>query len=241
MIITEENEKIYTANIVMRSKEVGGTNPLETIKMLINLMRLDIMICEIQTIREDRYDMNKLYNLILEENAGNPMRNGPKWRARVMMLMKEIFMQIIQSSNIPDLYNTHHKIIEKFIKENRWTEDQEMIGIGWVETTKDKICAYGKMVKRQGSDIKLRMEIFETQKRLSIKGKEDAGIGKKIKFISYKNRKSNLVKGKFTGEDRVRIWKHINMIFDCKTNQKVTKSKNLKNLEIPKNITPKTK
>ena len=184
MIITDEKNGMYQASITMVNDEVEGFNPIEIVKMIINLTRLDIMVEEIQTMREDRYDMNTIYKILAEGKEGNPMRNGPKWRARVMMVMKEILMRVLQTSSIPDMYRTHQKIIENFIKENRWTEDQEMIGIGWVETTAKLTCAKCKMTKRQGQNFKLRMEIFETQKKLNIRGKEDAKIGKKIYFIT---------------------------------------------------------
>ena len=186
MIITREKSGIYDTNIKMRNNEVEGMNPIDVAKMVINLARLDIMIEEIETIREDRYDMNEIYQILKNNTEGNPMRNGPRWRARVMSMMKEIFGQIMQTSKLPDMYITHQKVIENFIKENKWTEEQEMVIIGWVETTKEYTWARCKMTKRQGQNFKLRMEIFEMQKALSVRGKKDAQIGKKINLL-YKN------------------------------------------------------
>ena len=183
MILTEEKGGLYVANMRMLNREIEGMNPVDVAKMMINLTRLDIMIEEIKTVREDRYDMNEVYRMLNNNEEGNPMRHGARWRARVMMVVKEIFNRILHAGNVTDMYNNHRRVIENFIKENRWTEDQELIGIGWVETTTNYTYARSKLTKRQGQNFHLRLEIFETKKQLIQKVRKDAEIGKKINLF----------------------------------------------------------
>ena len=177
MLITANNEGIYEASITMLNKEVANYNPVDIAKMGIALTRIDIMATEISTVREEIFDLNDIYKILEGNNVGNPMRNGANWRARVMTVMKEILGSILQSSNITETYMKHYKVIHNFISENTWTENQEMITIGWVETNRTNTIVKCQMTKRCGHDFNLRMKIFETKKRITRKCKENNDIG----------------------------------------------------------------
>ena len=177
MILTLEENGMYNSSILLMNKEVEGLHPIDITKMGINLTRLDILIDEIKTIREDICDQNEVYKMIERAEDGNLMRNGRNWRARGMMVMKEVFYRVMQAKKVTEMYRTHQRVIENFIKENRWTEEQELVGVGWVETTKEFTCIKTKMTKRQGHNFDLRLEIFETKRKICQRYKKESETG----------------------------------------------------------------
>ena len=183
MLITRKIRDVYTSNIKMTNQEIKSQNPMETAKMGMILTKIDIMIAEIDTIRAEPFNQKELYKIIENNEEGNPMSNGAEWRARTMKIIRETFYEIICSSNIPENYKKHEKMLKNVIKENRWTEKMEFVAVGWVETDNQHTWTKSKMTKRSGSNFEARMEIFETKTKVAIKCQENTQLGKYV----YKN------------------------------------------------------
>ena len=122
MLITEKEKEVYTSCIKLTNQEINNQNPIDTVEMGLTLTKIDILIEEIDTVRDDPINQNDLYNIIERGDEGNPMQNGAAWRARVMKLTKDLFREILQSSRIPENYLKHKKVLQNIIKENKWTE-----------------------------------------------------------------------------------------------------------------------
>ena len=178
MIITEVNNGVYTSSIKLLNQELKNQNPIDTIEMGITLTRIDILIEETPTVKEDPINQNELYRLIEEGDKGNPMRNGAAWRARVMKLTKDIFNEIMQSSKIPETYKQHSKLLQNIIKENKWTEAMEFVTVGWVETNDKNAWVNCKMTKRMGGNFEARMKIFQTKMKIAKECKRKTKLSK---------------------------------------------------------------
>ena len=160
------------------SKEIDGREVVELTEMGINLMKLDIMLDEIEVARVEVRDYEQVYK-ILEEERGNPMLNGSLWRGRVMETMKKVFMTIIQAGNITDVYENHVKVVNYFIKSNSWKEKCEFVSVGWVENYEKSIKISARLVKRTSDFIAQRLEIFKTKMAIIDKCKEKQNLGKR--------------------------------------------------------------
>ena len=178
MLITRKDRNVYTTSIKMVNQEVKKQNPKETAEMGLTLAKIDIMISEIDTIRTEPFNQRELYKLIENNEDGNPMSNGAEWRARTMKLIKETFHEILFSSNIPETYSKHEKMLKNVLKENKWTEKMEFVAVGWIETDSQNTWAKSKLTKRSGSNIEARMEIFETKTKIASKCQENTELGK---------------------------------------------------------------
>ena len=180
MLITEKEKEVYTSCIKLTNQEINNQNPIDTVEMGLTLTKIDILIEEIDTVRDDPINQNDLYNIIERGDEGNPMQNGAAWRARVMKLTKDLFREILQSSRIPENYLKHKKVLQNIIKENKWTEKMEFIAIGWVESNDQHVWVHSKMTKRVGFNWEAKMEIFQTKTRIANECKKRTKLGKKI-------------------------------------------------------------
>ena len=184
MLITEENNGVYASSIKLMNNELENQNPIDTIEMGLTLTKIDILVEEIQTVREEPINQNDLYKLIEEGDKGNPMQNGAMWRARVMKLTKDVFYEIMHSSKIPETYKQHSRMLQNVIKENKWTESMEFVAVGWVETNEKYAWVCNKMTKRMGGNFEARMEIFKTKTKVLNECKKKTKLSKNItKFI----------------------------------------------------------
>ena len=184
MLITEKINDVYVSSIKFLNQEIDNQNPIDTAEMGIILTKIDIMLEEVFTVKEDPINQNELYRILHENDVGNPMRNGAMWRARVMKLTRNIFEEIMQSSKIPETYENHRKLLENIIKENKWTEEMEFITVGWIETNDKYTWANCKMTKRIGNNLEARMEIFKTKTMIAKECKKKTQLSKSESFIT---------------------------------------------------------
>ena len=143
------------------NKEIEGKEVVELIQMVTTLMRTDIFIEEVPTMKANMKDFHTVYKIM--EEPGNLMLHGSLWRARAMETIKQVFMTIMTSGKIIETYETYKDFLEKFISENKCTERQEFVKVGWVESFEKNVKIQVKMTKRSSDFIQQRIEIFKTK------------------------------------------------------------------------------
>ena len=176
MITCTENDGIYEGCLIVQNREIEDRSVTELIQMGITLMKIDIMIHEIKTIRSDCLDQAQMYKILEDSENGNIMKCGAEWRSRAMKTLKLVFLEVVQGSKIIEMYEMHQKVLENFIKMNQKNENQEYIGIGWVEATERNIKIKSKVTKKDCNHIAQRVEIYQTKTRILKECKE-------IKFL----------------------------------------------------------
>ena len=183
MILCRERNGIYEGSVMLMSeKEIDGKEPMEIVRMITNLARIDIVLEEIVTARTEVQDYAQMYK-ILEEKDGNIMMSGSIWRGRAVETVQMIFNTIVQSGNITETYDTHEEVLNNFLENTRWNEKMDFISIGWIENYEGKVKVKFKMTKRNSDFIEQRLELFKTKAKLVTKYKETSNLGKKIEFI----------------------------------------------------------
>ena len=189
MLTCKMNDGIYEGAIVVMNKEIEGRNVEEIVQMGITLVKIDIIINEIQVVRIETPDVAQMYKILENNEGGNIMRNGNAWRGRAIKTIKTIFMEIMQASNITETYDNHKKILEDFIKMNAKNERLEHVGIGWAESNEKCVRVHVKMTKRDCNHIKQRIEIFQTKTKIlkSCENSTHLGKPKFIEKFDFKN------------------------------------------------------
>ena len=181
MIICSLNEGIYEGNLAVTNKEIENREVMEVIQMGICLMKIDVMLEEVQGMRTNTADQALMYKLLEDEN-NNIMSNGGIWRGRALETIRNILMNILQASKILETFDTHQKVLENFIKMNGKKEGQEFVVIGWVESFEKQVKIKVKMTKRSCEFIPQRLEIFKMKMQIIRSCKENEYLGK-IYFI----------------------------------------------------------
>ena len=130
------------------------------------MAKVDIILSEVSTIRTTVKDFAQMYKLIENLEAGNLVLNGSIWKSKVFTTVKEVFMTVLQSSKIPETYDLHQKILDNFIRMNKWSEGQEHIGCGWVEDFDKHVRVKIKFTKRNQKYLEQRLKIFKTKAKI---------------------------------------------------------------------------
>ena len=177
MLICTLSEGIYEGSILLVGKEIEDRDAEEIIKMVITMAKVDIILNEVGTVRIQVKDHAQVYKLIENLEAGNPLLNGSTWRSRVFTTVKETFMTVLQSSKIPETYDLHHKVLDNFVRMNKWCEGQEHIGCGWVENCEKHVRVRIKFTKRRQEFLPQRMKIFKTKMEIIKKCEDNEKIG----------------------------------------------------------------
>ena len=193
MLICTLSDGIYEGSILLVSKEVEDRTVEDIIKMVITMAKVDIILSEVGIIRTTVKDYAQMYKLIENLEAGNLVLNGSIWKSRVFATMKEVFMTVLQSSKIPEMYDLHQKALDNFVRMNKWSEGQEHIGCGWVEDFNKHVRVKIKFTKRNQKYLEQRLKIFKTKAKIVSECSKNNTIGKENYFIrklnpEYKNR-----------------------------------------------------
>ena len=173
MLICTLSEGIYEGSILLVSKEVEDRTAEDIIKMVITMAKVDIILSEVGTIRTTVKDHAQVYKIIENLEAGNIVLNGSLWKSRAFMTMKEVFMTVLQSSKIPEMYDLHQKVLENFVRMCKWSDNQEHIGCGWIEDFSKHVRVKIKFTKRSQKYLEQRLKIFKTKARIVKKCSEN--------------------------------------------------------------------
>lgn len=166
MILCSVENGIYEGSIFVQNGEIEEREVTEIVEMGIVLTKIDIMLHEIVTIRSDCVDHAQIYKILEDKENGNIMKSGTIWRSRAMKTLKIIFHEVIQASRILEMYETHKNVLTNFIEMNQKNENQEHIGIGWIERFDKHIKVKTKMTKKDCHHIDQRVEIFQTKTKI---------------------------------------------------------------------------
>ena len=177
MFLTSENNGIYNSNIYVQNREIEDREVTDLVQMGIVLTKIDIMIQEISTIRSDCTDQAQMYKLLEDKDSGNIMLCGAIWRSRAMKTIKTILLEIVQGGKMLEIYENHKNVLENFIKMNQKNEQQEYIGIGWVESQEKSIQIRTKLTKKDCNHIEQRVEIYQTKTKILRECKENKSLG----------------------------------------------------------------
>ena len=183
MLICTENNGIYEGSVLLLNKEIEDQNVEDVIKMGITLAKVDIILAEVGTIRSEVGDYAQMYRLVENLDAGNILLNGSTWKSKTFVTIKEVFMTIMQAGKLPEMYNNHQKVLDNFVRMNKWTEGQEHIGCAWVESFDKHVRVKVKLTKRNQKYFEQRLNIFKTKTELVKRCNEDNKIGKQILFL----------------------------------------------------------
>ena len=183
MLICTLSEGIYEGSILLIGKEIEDRTVEDIIKMVITMAKVDIILNEVGTVRIEVKDHAQVYKLIENLEAGNLLLNGSAWRSRAFVTVKETFMTILQSSRIPEMYDLHCRVLDNFIRMNKWSENQEHIGCGWVEDFDKHVRVKIQFTKRKQEFLPQRMKIFKTKMDIVRKCNENREIGKKLYLL----------------------------------------------------------
>ena len=184
MILSREQNGIYEGSIMLTSeKEIDGKEPIEIVRMVTKLAKIDIVLNEVIAAKANVQDYAQMYK-ILEEKEGNIMMSGNVWRGRTIETVRMIFNTIVQSGNITEAYSTHEEVLNNFLENTAWSEKMDFISIGWIENYEGKVKVKFKMTKRNSDFIDQRLEIFKTKTKLVTKCKETNNLGKKTLLTS---------------------------------------------------------
>ena len=194
MLICTLSEGIYEGSILLIGKEIENRSVEDIIKMVITMAKVDIILSEVGTVRIEVKDHAQVYKLVENIEAGNLLLNGSTWRSRVFVTVKETFMTILQSGRIPETYDLHQKVLDNFVRMNKWSENQEHIGCGWVEDFDKHVRVRIQFTKRKQEFLPQRMKIFKTKMDIVKKCKKNNEIGKKYIFERYKNNSDKIPK-----------------------------------------------
>lgn len=187
MLLCELKNGIYEGTIKVQNNEVEERNVQNIIKMGIVLMKIDIMIVEVRTVRLEVKDHAQMYKLLEDMENGNIMRCGDIWRGRAMNTIEHIFMNIIQASKILEMYDMHEKVLTNFVQMNQKNEGQEHMSLGWIETFDKHIEVRIKMTKRDCNHIQQRIEICRTKVQILENLNENEKIGKYVIIFYCRN------------------------------------------------------
>ena len=165
LICTLEDGK-YEGSILLLNKEIEDRSVEDIVKMIITLAKVDIILAEVGTIRTEVKDYAQMYKLLENLEMGNILLNGARWKSRTFVVINEVFTNILQAGKLPENFDLHQKVLDNFIKMNKWTEGQEHIGCGWIESYDKHVRAKVKLTKRNQNFINQRMEIFKTKTEL---------------------------------------------------------------------------
>ena len=193
MLICTLSDGIYEGSILLVSKEVEDRTVEDIIKMVITMAKVDIILSEVGIIRTTVKDYAQMYKLIENLEAGNLVLNGSVWKSKVFVTVKETFMTVLQSSKIPEMYDQHQKVLDNFVRMNKWSEGQEHIGCGWVEDFNKHVRVKIKFTKRNQKYLEQRLTIFKTKAKIVNECSKNNTNGKKNYFIrklglKYQNR-----------------------------------------------------
>ena len=177
MLICTLSEGIYNGSILLIGKEIEDRSVEDVIKMVITMAKVDIILAEVGTVRTEVKDHAQIYKLIENLEAGNLLLNGGIWRSRAFATVKETFMTVLQSSRFPDMYDLHHRVLNNFVRMNKWCENQEHIGCGWVENFDKHVRVKIQFTKRKQEFLPQRMKIFKTKLEISKRCNENDTIG----------------------------------------------------------------
>ena len=177
MLICTLSNGIYEGSILLIGKEIEDKSVEEVIKMVITMAKVDIILNEVGTVRIQVKDHAQVYKLLENLEAGNLLLNGSTWRSRTFATVKETFMTVLQSSKIPEVYDLHHKVLNNFVRMNKWCEGQEHIGCGWVENCDKHARVRIRLTKRKQEFLPQRMEIFKTKMEVIRRCEENDKIG----------------------------------------------------------------
>ena len=177
MITCFVSNGIYEGCILVQNREIEDRQVTELIQMGLTLTKIDIMIHEIRTVRSDLVDHAQMYKILEETDAGNIMKNGTVWRSRAMKTLQVTFMEVMQASKILEAYENHCTVLNNFIIMNQKNENQEYVGIGWVETFEKCVKIKTKLTKKDCNHIQQRIEIFQTKTKILKECKESEHLG----------------------------------------------------------------
>lgn len=166
MILCDVNNGIYEGSILVQNNEIEEREVTEIVKMGLVLTKVDIMLHEIVTIRSDCVDHAQMYKILEDNKNGNIMKCGTIWRSRAMKTLKIVFLEVVQASRILEVYEAHQNVLTNFIEMNQKNENQEHVGVGWIETFDKHIKIRTKMTKKDCNHIAQRVEIFQTKTKI---------------------------------------------------------------------------
>ena len=166
MITCNVDKGIYEGSLLVQNGEIEGREATEMIKMGIVLTKIDIMLHEIVTVRSDCADHAQMYKILEDNKNGNIMKCGTAWRSRAMKTLKLVFLEIVQASKILEVYETHQNVLLNFIQMNQKNENQEYIGIGWIEVYEKHVKIKTKLTKKDCEHIAQRVEIYQTKTKI---------------------------------------------------------------------------
>ena len=129
-----------------------------------------------------------MYKIIENIEAGNILLNGSTWKSKAFITVKEIFMTIMQSGKLTEMYDNHQKVLNNFVRMSKWADGQEHIGCGWVQNYDKHVRVKIKLTKRSQKYLEQRLSIFKTKTELVKKCNDNDKIGKK--YLYYKNRET---------------------------------------------------
>lgn len=183
MLICSKKNGIYEGVINVQNNEIESKDVTEMIKMGITLMKIDIMISEIRTVRAEVKDYAQMYKILEDETNGNIMRAGEIWRGKAMKTVEHTFMSVMQASKIVNEYEMHEKMLTNFVRMNQKNEGQEFMSLGWVESSDKQIEIKMKMTRRDCEHIQQRIEICQTKVQILRKCNENETIGTNLDLL----------------------------------------------------------
>ena len=89
-------------------------------------------------------------------------------------------MTIMQAGKLPEMYSNHQKVLDNFVRMNKWAEGQEHIGCAWVESFDKHVRVKIKLTKRNQKYFEQRLNIFKTKTELVKRCDENGKIGKQF-------------------------------------------------------------
>ena len=173
-----KNDGIYEGSVLLVNKEIEDRSVEDVVRMVITLAKVDIILEEVGTIRSVVQDFAQMYKLIEGLDTGNILLNGSTWKSKAFVTIKEVFMTIMQSGKLTETYDNHQKVLDNFVRMSKWTDGQEHIGCGWVESYDKHVRVRIKFTKRSQEFLEQRINIFKTKTELIRKCNDNNKLGK---------------------------------------------------------------